>query len=665
VSTVRSVSGATLVALAVPLALAAPLAGVAAATAVGSPTIVYAADLDRDGAAGLYRATVADPTTKTAILADNGSVAVTKAILSPGGTRIAVLAQFSSANPGQQLVTMNLDGSNRHTVVSELISSTQSKNVRNVVDGFAWKGNGSLVYGWSQSTFTTTTFTGEEDVWTVPANGGTPTKIAGTLNMGDPTASPDGTQVAAVNFAASPMALQVFPAAGGTKVTVATEASSYLYSPVWSPDGSSIAFVRDATTDTLDASQIDVVRYYTGTSSWSAASSAVALKRDPSSSWIDADPQWSDANTLLFERIDDSSSAVPSNQFEAPIDLWSATYDTGTAAWPADATKLAATPDVDEWAPSTGAVDVTAPSPVSFQPFGLGGTSVTVRWTSPDTDYSHVTLHRTDGSAAPAVDIPNVFGTSYVDTNLTVGTTYTYTATAFDGAGNQAASDSAAQMVTATKGAKIVAVTPTSATGLGLPFRVTWGVAGQPAGTTYDVDYAVKGGTKWALGTTYHWLTGTAATYGTFKGVAGQTYYFRATVHDTHTNAGSTPWSGVNVPLDQTAGTFSRGWVTIKNSRAYWLGSIASTGTNGATFTVSPTSKSISIVGDKCAKCGKVAVYVDGRYRGTVSTAANTTKFRQVLWTGVNAAIGKHTVKLVAILAKGQVLHVDGVADPR
>jgi len=178
--------------------------------------------------------------------------------------------------------------------------------------------------------------------------------------------------------------------------------------------------------------------------------------------------------------------------------------------------------------------------------------------------------------------------------------------------------------------------------------------------------YAVKGGTKWALGSTFHWITGTTATSAAFtKGTPGQTYYFRATVHDTHGNASTSAWRGVNVPLDQKSGVFSSGWTTISNSKAYWLGTIAATSLNGATFTISPTSKSVSLIGTKCGACGKFAVYIDGHYRGTVSTVASSLKYRQILWTATYAAIGKHTIKVVAVLAAHQTLQIDGVADPR
>lgn len=650
-------------------AVAVPLAPTAAHASVVGPNLVYGADIDRDGLAGLYKAPAADPTNKIAILTDNGSVNVIKAILSPDGTRIAVLADFNAASAtdtfASSLVTMNIDGSNRHTLVNETIKEDSQPIVRKTVDGFAWKGNTQIVYGWSQFTSTNSGFTDTEDVRVISAAGGAPSVIPGTANMGDPAASPDGTQIAAVDFGGTAVTLDVFPASSAsTKTVVATEPTTYLLQPVWSPGGADIAFVRDQSDGGLDARQIDVVHFDSGTSTWGTATTAVPLVKDADTAWIDADPQWTDSQSLIFERVDDSSTAAPQDGY-APVDMWSTT-NTGT--WSA-AAKVADTPTVDEWSPSEGAVDTTAPSPVTFSPFFLNGTSVTVRWTSADADYSHVTLHRTDTTAGtPTVDIPNVYGTSYVDTNLVVGDTYSYTADTFDGAGNQAGTLAGEHAVTATKAAVLVSPTPTSTVQRGLPFRVTWGVAGQPANTTYDVDYAVKGGAKWALGSTFHWFTGVPTTSAAFtKGSAGQTYYFRATVHDTHGNFSSTPWTGVNVPLDQVSklSSFSSGWATISNSRVYWLGSIAATSNNGATFTVTPTAKSVSIIGTKCGSCGKFAVYVDGHYRGTVSTASSSLKVRQPLWTVNFLGIGKHTIKLLAILAAHQTLQIDGVADPR
>jgi hypothetical protein len=657
-----AIATATLAALAVPLVPTA-----AHATPV-SPTLVFAADVNRDGVAGLYRAPLSDPTSRSSIIFDNGHVAVSNAVLSPDGNRIAVLADFnasSSTDQGAQtLVTMNLDGSNRHTLVSETVSSTSTGSTRKLIDGFAWKGSDTLVYGWFQSSSSASSFSFSENIRKVAAAGGTPSDVSGTTGMGEPTVSPDGNQIAAVDSSGNAVNLVVFPStgAGADPTVLASEASTFLAQPAWSPDGLTIAFVRDESDATFDATQIDAVTFNSGTSSWNAATNVVPLQKNADASWFDVDPAWSSSTTLMFERIDDSSSAAAADPSGfAPIDLWNVT---NAAGWSAP-TKMADTPTVDEWSPTSAPADTTAPSAVTLLPVTLNGTSNVVRWTTPDVDYSHITLHRTDTTTTTSTDITGVFGTSYVDKGLTVGDTYSYTASTFDGAGNQAASDSNAIVATATYAPAIVAVTPTSTVYSSLPFRVTWGHSGQPAGTTYDVDYAVKTGSTWTLTAPINWLSGTTAAYATFtKGVPGQTYYFRAIVHDTHGNSSSTSWHGVNVPLDQKSGSISSGWVALTSGK-YWLGSIDSTAKNHASFSIAPTAKSVSIIGTKCSTCGKFAVYVDGHYRATVSAASSTSKLRQVLYTVTNTTISSHRVTLIAVLGTHQVLQIDGVGDLR
>jgi hypothetical protein len=656
-----ALSTVVLTAVAVPLTVAAPFTtGVAGATIVASPTVVYVDDTDNDGLAGLARATVTNPTPPAGmVIADDDKTDVVEAKLSPDGSRVAVIADFNAASASDTgnltLMTMNLDGSNRHTLANE--GDTASTIAE--FGGITWVGNSTIAYAWVHGTFASNSV----DLRTVPANGGPITALAGTTGMGDPAGSPDGTQLAVETFDGVNGRIKLLNLSTLASTTIVTVAA-FLGEPAWSPDGTAIAYLKDDSDDPAaanpqTATELDVIR---NTGSWSAPVTAVpAVKNNTTGSWIDELPHWADNATLYFDRFDISSSVANT----ASEDLWSTAFDGGTSTW-GTATDLTNTTGSSEWNVTVSPADLTAPSNVTVLPAILGGTTITVRWSSPDADFSHVILKRTDQTAGtPQATIGNAFGSSYADKNLVVGHTYVYNFQTVDGAGNTT-TDDVDHLVTATKTPVIVSPSPTSTVQRGLPFRVTWGVAGQAPGATYDVDYAVKGGIKWTLGSTFHLLTGTTATSAAFtKGTPGQTYYFRATVHDTHGNASSTTWKGVNVPLDQKSGAFSTGWTTISNTKVYWLGSVASTSKNGATFTIAPTSKSVSIIGTKCAACGKFAVYVDGHYRGTVSSAAKSTSFRQILWTGVNVAIGKHTIKVVAVLAAHQVLQIDGVADPR
>jgi fibronectin type 3 domain-containing protein len=655
--------------------VAVPLAATSASAVTPSPTLVYAADLDGDSVAGLYRATVADPTNKTAIMADDGMVSVVKAVLSPDGSRIAVLVDLTSgatADSGAStLMTMNLDGTNRHALVKETQSFPAGGGaVLKNVSGISWKNNDTILYGWDQATFTPpSSFTSSSEFKTVSAAGGTATTLAGTNGYSQPALSPDGSKIVAVQppSAATSGAMRIvaFSAADTTvaPTVIATDAANQLTEPVWSPNSTAVAFSRykPMGANNLDATEIDVARFDAGTSSWGSATVQVPAVQTTSQSWIDQDLVWFDDTTLAFERIDDSSTTAMNSSI--PIDLWTAVFNAGTSSFD-PATKFANTPTVDEWSATVAAADTTAPSPVTFTPFSLGGTSVTLHWTTPDADYSHVVLHRNDG-VNPQVDIDHVTGTSYVDQNLALGTTYSYTATTWDGAGNHVEQVDPAHSVTPLNAPKIVVASPTSTSWHSLPFNVKWAVT-NPTATPYTVSYATKTGATWALSSPHAWQSATSAGSAPFKtGVAGQTYYFQATNGDAFGNIGASPWTGANVPYDQVIGTYSKGWTTLSNATAYWLGSLRSTGLSGASWSTSATSKSLSLIGEKCPTCGSFKVYIDGHLKGTYSSKATTSKHRQVLWTGANTTISKHTFKVVAVLAKGQVLRVDGLADPR
>ena len=86
---------------------------------------------------------------------------------------------------------------------------------------------------------------------------------------------------------------------------------------------------------------------------------------------------------------------------------------------------------------------------------------------------------------------------------------------------------------------------------------------------------------------------------------------------------------------------------------------------NKATATFTLTSRGVQIIGDKFPKGAKFAVYVGKTYKGTFSTAASTTKHRQVLYSKTFTSLASRTIKIVAVVAKGKTLKIDGVAAPK
>jgi hypothetical protein len=641
---------AMVTAAAVPLALAPFGAGVAGATGptLTRASIVYVTDVDGDFMYGIYGASAATPNARTPILAETGTRDVLDAKVSPDGTKVAATIDRTESGLYSLDVVDVATGA-----ITTIVPVTSSADF---IEGFDWSKDGqTLVFGLIHVSSGGPLY----GLYTRASDGSSSTNTAVNDGTGMicPNYSPDGTKIVAVSLGSSPAAglyvIDPVPAGSAPAQIGTPAAGTNFLNPTWSPDGNSIA----ATVRTPGATPHSDIDLYSATG---AANQTPTVLAAGGTHLVNEKPQYAADGSIWFDRWDASASATGN------ADLLRAQF--GHSGWiVSNRTNTAA---IDEDSPSAAVpIDPTAPvTPVTFGSFGfLSGTSVLVRWTPPAglDDYSHVTLERTNPDTS-VTEIDNAVGTSYVDTGLTLGATYRYNAIVYDGAGRPGPTTSTPHDVTVTKPAKIVSPSPTSTVQRGLPFRVTWGVAGQPTGTTYDVDYAVKSGPTWALGSAFHWFSGTTATTAAFiKGAAGQTYYFRATVHDTKGNATSTLWTPVNVPLDQKSGAFSSGWTTITNTRAYWLGSVAATSTNGSTFTISPTSKSVSIIGTKCASCGKFAVYVDGHYRATVSTAASSLKVRQILWTGVNRVIGKHTIKLVAVLGARQTLQIDGVADPR
>jgi hypothetical protein len=98
----------------------------------------------------------------------------------------------------------------------------------------------------------------------------------------------------------------------------------------------------------------------------------------------------------------------------------------------------------------------------------------------------------------------------------------------------------------------------------------------------------------------------------------------------------------------QTSNTvYSGTWSSTSNS-VYSGGSIryASIAGRAATFTATG-ARSIAIVTTKGRTRGSFKVYVDGIYRGTISTYSTTTRYRQLVYQFGWAAAGTHKIKIV------------------
>lgn len=629
----------------------------ASAPTVTRASIVYTADTNRDFHYGLYEAPASNPLSRTAIVPESTSRDVYSDAISPDGTKVA--AEVDRVGAGDYPLEIIDVATGAHAVVNPA-SHTANFASGDAVDGYDFSRDGTTITfakaHWGTSPGGSRSFT--ETLFSRPADLSSPaTAVNGGAGFAYPAYSQDGTKLAASKLRGIDAGLYVLDPSTGVATKFATAPSGTRFrDPSWSPDGKSVvaslaSLAPDGSIDPkADLLLLDPTK---------PANQTPVRVSPANNTHLDYQRPYFAMDGSIWTDVIDSKNCCSGDLVQA--------HRNSKGGWTlADRTP---TPSVDEVQPvSPRPVDDGAPiEAVTFGPVGLAGYTLIVHWTVPAglDDYSHVVLHRTGGISGDT-DIDNAFGTSYADSQVQLGDTYTYTATVYDGSGNAGPTTTTSVSATAS-GANIVAPSPTSTTSHLLPFNVNWELPAQPGAPviTFDVKYAVKGGASWTLGPAVSWYTGTTLPGARFtKGVSGQTYYFRAIVHDDQGNVSPTAWKGVNVPLDQKAGTFSHGWGTITNSQ-YWLGSIAATATNGASVTFTTTSKSEAIIGDKCPACGTFAVYLDGHYRGTFNSASSTTAHRRVLWSLVNARIGRHTIKVVAVLAKGKVLRVDGLSNPR
>jgi hypothetical protein len=136
----------------------------------------------------------------------------------------------------------------------------------------------------------------------------------------------------------------------------------------------------------------------------------------------------------------------------------------------------------------------------------------------------------------------------------------------------------------------------------------------------------------------------------------GHTYQFEVRAVDAVGNLG--PWrvgSTLRPYLyQQTSGTVYTGTWSSQTNALFSGGSVryASVAGRYATFTTT-TARSIAFVTTKAPSRGSFRIYVDGVYRGTISTYSTTTKVRQVVYQFTWATPGTHKFKISVVGTTG------------
>jgi hypothetical protein len=195
-----------------------------------------------------------------------------------------------------------------------------------------------------------------------------------------------------------------------------------------------------------------------------------------------------------------------------------------------------------------------------------------------------------------------------------------------------------------------VQVTP-STLGLTVPVKTSWsGAFDADSGVAkYLVERSDDNGGYFGVQT-----TGSSITQAL---LVGHRYRYRVTAIDAVGNVGSPTYGPTYIPTPYQSNTsatvYTTGWGS-STSTSYSGGSTRYSSTAGkyATFTAT-AARSIAIVATKATTRGSFKVYVDGVYKGTVSTYSTTTRYRQLVYQFAWSAPGTHKIKVVIVGTSG------------
>lgn len=298
----------------------------------------------------------------------------------------------------------------------------------------------------------------------------------------------------------------------------------------------------------------------------------------------------------------------------------------------------------DTWTPK---IDVTKPlGPVTLT-IRKGTTVVrSLTGTAPDGSIRNIVWDGRDTAGALVADGPY---------------TWTLTGDAADGDGGVRALDgvhAATGVVAVDRTPTTTTVTPTvtsALAGTAARLKVHWAAASDVApnpAARYDVrvrKVTMSSTGRVVRGPARLWRTTTArsGTFGTSL-TAGAVYQFSARTTDAAGNVGPwSTWRGASVSYDDRSLEVTRGSWTRSASKAAYKGTVTTSVTAGSRLTRTATWGSrITVVGTRCATCGRMKVYVDGVLQATVDTQAATTTARQTLFSQ-SFPRGRHRVSIV------------------
>jgi hypothetical protein len=244
-----------------------------------------------------------------------------------------------------------------------------------------------------------------------------------------------------------------------------------------------------------------------------------------------------------------------------------------------------------------------------------------------------------DGGAGGTVGIEEPFGTtatqiSYNQANLAAGTAYRCTTD-----GSSSPPDTSAP----TAVAPIASLVAPGSLGTTAPLHLAWAASADASGiVSYELQYSKSGG-SWTTVS----LGSPTQTSVDFNVAPGKGYSFRLRARDGAGNIGPWATSAVKVKLFQEGaalvsyvGTFKRG--SLKGSSG---GYVRQTGVAGRVARLTFTGSSVAFVSTLGPARGKVDIWLDGAFKGTLDMYSPTLKTKRLVWSTTTGA-GSHTLEI-------------------
>lgn len=186
-----------------------------------------------------------------------------------------------------------------------------------------------------------------------------------------------------------------------------------------------------------------------------------------------------------------------------------------------------------------------------------------------------------------------------------------------------------------------------------IPLAMTWtGSDGGGSGVVrYELAQSADGGVTWSA------PVALARPAATAVAPPGGTVTLRVRGVDASGNVSA--WtvgpalSPVLTEQSSAALAWSGGWTTARSS-SYSGGSVRYAVVGGASARFTVTGRSVGLVTTVAPARGQVRVYVDGTLAATIDTGAATAAYRRVAWSHAWAAVGTHTIRLVAVATSGR-----------